>query len=55
MNFNYHDSDYVPTNRDRAMTPKRGFGWCACDRVVIGDWAKCPVCHRRNGRRRLKR
>jgi hypothetical protein len=54
MRKNYHDEDYVPPNREKVSAPKKGFSWCACDRVQISDWAKCPVCGHRNGRKRLK-
>lgn len=55
MNKNYYDDEYTETNRDRKMKPKRGFGFCVCDMVLIGDWSKCPICGCRNGRKRLKR
>jgi hypothetical protein len=43
------------SNRDKVLSPRLGKGWCICDRVYIGNYEKCPICKRRNGRRRLKR
>jgi len=51
---NYHDSDYPERNRDKKKKPKSGFGYCACDRTLMPDWAKCPICGARNGRKRYK-
>lgn len=55
MNKHYYDEDYRESNRDKAIRPKRGYGYCLCDRTQMGEWSKCPVCHRRNGRYRLKK
>lgn len=44
------------TNREKALTPKRSLFWCfPCDRQLVGEWKKCPVCGSRNGSRRLKK
>ena len=43
------------TNRIRKFLPKFGLYWCGgCDRELVGDWKRCPVCGKRNGRRRFK-
>ncbi len=55
MNRNFYDEDYSPNNREKVMSPKGGSSWCICDRAKIGNWTKCNICHRRNGRHRLKR
>lgn len=55
MNKNYYDENYSSTNRDRKMSPKRGFGYCGCDRAMVGDGQKCPLCGSRSGKKRLKR
>lgn len=52
---NYYDDEYSASNRERRLNPKRGYGYCACDRVQLGDWTKCKICGVRNGRKRLKR
>jgi hypothetical protein len=51
---NYHDEDYKPNNREKVLSPKIGLNWCLCDRTHAGDWEKCPICGKRNGRRRYK-
>jgi hypothetical protein len=54
MHKSYYDEDYRMSNREKVLNPKRGFGYCMCDRIQIGDWSKCPICGGRNGRRRYK-
>jgi hypothetical protein len=43
------------SNRDKVLKPRLGRGWCRCDRAYIGNYEKCYLCGRRNGRRRLKK
>lgn len=43
------------SNRDKVLAPRLGKGYCICDRTYIPHYAKCPVCKRRNSRRRLKK
>lgn len=32
---------------------RRGLFWCwGCDRQMVNDWIKCPVCGSRNNKRR---
>lgn len=43
-------------NRETAQAPKLGTFWCGgCDAVKVRQWAKCPRCGTRNGRRVAKR
>lgn len=56
MNQSYYDEEYSQTNRDKRMTPKREFGYCdGCDKTMLGNGQKCPVCGHKQGKRRLKR
>ena len=37
--------EYVPTNRERAMTARKVKFWCnGCDMALVGEYGKCPVC-----------
>lgn len=48
--------EYRPRNREKSRAPKRGRFWCrGCDRQLVGEWEKCPVCGTRNNRKRLKK
>jgi len=38
-------------NRDKVLAPRLGKGYC----IYIDHYEKCPVCKRRNGRRRFKK
>ena len=43
------------TNRDSVRKPKKGFIWCiSCDHQLVYIGQKCPVCGKKNGRRRDK-
>ena len=43
------------TNREKAMTAKRGKHWCmSCDMALVGKVGKCPVCGERNNRKKRK-
>lgn len=52
---NYENVTYKKTNREKAISPKSGKSWCGCDRCLVGDYVKCPVCGKRNGSFRLKK
>ena len=44
------------TNREKKLQPKQGKFWCwGCDRCLVVEWSKCPVCGFRNGKRRNKK
>jgi len=44
------------TNREKRLKPKSGQVWCnGCDRYVVADWKKCPVCGTRNNIKRFKK
>jgi rRNA maturation endonuclease Nob1 len=44
------------TNRTRKKKPKSGFKYCmGCDRVLLPDGVKCPVCGSDNGNNRFKK
>jgi hypothetical protein len=46
------DRHIYDTNRTMARRPKRGSGWCSsCDRAIVGNGQKCPVCKVRSGTR----
>ena len=48
--------DYPARNREKTRAPKQGKCWCfGCDMFRVGDGARCPVCGRRHGHRRLKK
>lgn len=47
--------DIFDTNRDMKMKSRIRSAWCACDMFKVRDGEKCPLCHRRNPRRRLKK
>lgn len=43
-------------NRDMTRQPKRGLSWCdTCDTAKVADGARCKVCRKRQGRKRLKK
>lgn len=47
--------EYKLTNREKAMQPKKNKFWCKyCDMALVGEYSKCPVCGKRNGKKRLK-
>lgn len=52
---NYYDPEYPESNRDKKRRPKYGFSYCVCDRTLISDWAKCPICGARNSRKKYKK
>lgn len=47
---------HYPTNRDRKLASRRGRSWCDyCDRTLVAIGGRCPLCHRKEMKRRLKR
>lgn len=51
-----HDNEGWETNRYKKLriTQKAWF-YCICDREVISVGAKCPLCKRLGGKRKLKK
>jgi hypothetical protein len=48
--------EYKKTNREEARSPKLGKSWCGtCDRALINESRKCPVCGAKPVQRRLKK
>ena len=48
--------EYKESNREKRQAPKKGTYWCwGCDRQLVHDWRKCPICGKRNGVRRFKK
>lgn len=50
------DEDYAkPKNREKAMHAVKGHKfWCACDRNIIGEFGRCPVCGFKNNPKKRK-
>jgi len=49
------DKDIL-SNREKALAPRKTKFYCEyCDRSFVGPGAKCPVCNKRSGKRRLKK
>ena len=56
MNQSYYDSDYKETNRDKVKRPLRVRTWCEnCDRELVAEHSKCPICHMRQKYPRKRR
>lgn len=50
------DDDYIPRPREIATAPKFGYYFCDhCDRALLNDGGRCPICNHKNGRYRLKK
>ena len=51
------NEDYKKSNREKRMEPKHdGRYWCdKCDRCLVANWEKCPVCGHRQGVYTLKK
>ena len=51
------DFQYSPSNREKSRAPKKGLWWCdSCDRALVGQGKKCPVCRNiQGGKKRLKK
>lgn len=44
------------TNRTRRLKPKPGFKYCSgCDKALVPDGVKCPICGSFNGPKRFKK
>lgn len=42
-------------NRDKARAAKLGYFWCAtCDREMVSQTEKCPVCGSRENRKKRR-
>jgi rubrerythrin len=42
-------------NREKKREPKQGKFWCpVCDMAVVYEGSRCPVCHKRIGKRNRK-
>ena len=49
------DEDYTPRHRENSKQAKYGMVWCAyCDRDMVGDTGKCPVCGKRNDPKKIR-
>lgn len=54
-NWNVQNEEYKPSNREQAMKAKYGWFWCAkCDRQLVSQIMKCPVCGARENRKKRK-
>jgi len=43
-------------NRDKVLEPRKVRFWCpSCDRALISDGARCPVCGKRKLPKRRKK
>jgi Zn finger protein HypA/HybF involved in hydrogenase expression len=48
------DEGAVLSNREKALMPRKTKFWCSgCDRAIVRPWVKCPVCGKRNDKKRL--
>lgn len=43
------------SDRDVAKQPKLGLFWCGCDRKLVGETPKCPICGKRDEERSRRR
>ena len=48
------EDGYCRTNREMFQEPK-GAGYCYCDRALVREGAKCPVCHSRFGMKKVRK
>ena len=49
------DEDYTPRNREKSKQAKYGFFWCnSCDRQLVRDGVKCPVCGTKNNPKKIR-
>ena len=49
------DEEYEKTNREKALTAHPGLFWCgSCDMSLVGDTGKCPVCGKRNNKKKKR-
>jgi hypothetical protein len=48
-------TEYTPTNREKSKTANRGFFWCGgCDRQIVSETGKCPVCGNRKYPKKIR-
>jgi rubrerythrin len=49
------DEEYTPRNREKSKQAKYGFFWCNfCDRQLVRDGVKCPVCGTKNNPKKIR-
>ena len=49
------DDEYHPRNREKAKQAKYGWFWCnGCDRQLVRDGVKCPVCGVKNNPKKIR-
>ena len=49
------DEEYIPKNREKAKQAKYGWFWCGvCDRQLVSDGVKCPVCGTKGNYKKIK-
>jgi len=49
------DEEYIPKNREKAKQAKYGWFWCGvCDRQLVSDGVKCPVCGTKNNPKKIR-
>ena len=49
------NEEYEPRNREKAKQAKYGLFWCrSCDRQLVADGRKCPVCGRVNNPSKIR-
>ena len=52
----HKDRKIWDTNRSMVRKPRLGYSFCmGCDRALVGDGQKCPVCGYRNEPKRNKK
>ena len=54
--FNQMCNEYIKSNREKVLSPRRSMSWCnSCDKnITPQEGQKCKICGKKNGRRRLK-
>jgi rubrerythrin len=49
------DEEYTPRNREKSKQAKYGWFWCnSCDRQLVRDGVKCPVCGTKNNPKKIR-
>jgi hypothetical protein len=50
-----NDEEYTPRNREKSKQAKYGWFWCnSCDRQLVRDGVKCPVCGTKNNPKKIR-